>query len=157
MPVPDRSLPKMFPPPSYYRTRAALDLLRAFGLPILAVTQLQRLSGLQLGLLAVPVHVLGIVLCGVVRNAYYDYNQTREARRLGAKPVPRIKGKLPGNVDILLRMLNGFKTTYIQEVYLDLFKEYQCTTLNTRILWVDQVLTLSSPSRASLMGFSRRS
>lgn len=53
--------------------------------------------------------------------------------------IPHVVGKWPGNIDILLRMMKAFKTAYILDVYLDLFEEYQCTTLNTRILWVDQV------------------
>ena len=58
---------------------------------------------------------------------------------MGAKPIKRIRGKWPGNIDVLFRMMKAFKTSYIMDVYLELFQEYQCTTLNTRILWVDQV------------------
>lgn len=32
--------------------------------------------------------------------------------------------------------------SYLLDVYLDLFKEYRCTTLNLRILWVDQIITM---------------
>jgi hypothetical protein len=36
-------------------------------------------------------------------------------------------------------MLQSYKTSYLVDSYLDLFKKYQSTTLNLRILWVDQV------------------
>ncbi|KIK65139.1 hypothetical protein GYMLUDRAFT_39531 [Collybiopsis luxurians FD-317 M1] len=39
-------------------------------------------------------------------------------------------------------MLRAFKTSYILDVYLQLFEEYQCTTLNTRILWTDNIITM---------------
>ena len=42
-------------------------------------------------------------------------------------------------MDILLRMMRSFRTDYIQDVYLELFREYQCTTLNLRIFWIDTV------------------
>ncbi|TFY66527.1 hypothetical protein EVG20_g4563 [Dentipellis fragilis] len=58
--------------------------------------------------------------------------------------IPRVVGKWPGNIDLLLHMLRAGKTSYIQQVYLALFEEYQCTTLNTRILWMDQIITMDS-------------
>ncbi|GAW02064.1 cytochrome P450 monooxygenase CYP63 [Lentinula edodes] len=39
-------------------------------------------------------------------------------------------------------MLRAFKTSYILDVYLQLFEEYQCTTLNTRILWTDHIISM---------------
>jgi hypothetical protein len=45
----------------------------------------------------------------------------------------------PGNLDILLSMMRAFRKSYILDVYLNLFEEYQCTTLNLNILWVDNV------------------
>ncbi|KAG6837575.1 hypothetical protein H0H93_006989 [Arthromyces matolae] len=62
--------------------------------------------------------------------------------RLGAKPIPRVVGKWPGNVDVLLKMLKAFKTAYVVDVYLQLFEEYQSTTLNLYILWADQIITM---------------
>lgn len=129
----------MYPHPTYYRTRLLIDVLRIFVLPVAAVWQAQRLIGIQLGFLNLPSSILAIITWGWIRNLYYDYNQAQEMKRLGAKPVPRIRGKWPGNIDVLLRMMKAFKTAYIMDVYLELFQEYQSTTLNTRIMWVDQV------------------
>lgn len=131
--------PKMWLNPKLYRTRLLLDILRIFVFPCLALFELCRGANVRLGYLAFPAHVGAVILWGYVRNIYYDITQLREARQLGAKPVPRIKGKWPGNIDILFRMMKAFKTAYLMDVYLELFQEYQCTTLNTRILWVDQV------------------
>ncbi len=78
-------------------------------------------------------------ILGIYSHSFYDFKQHQTCRRLGTKPIPRIRGKWPGNIDVLLRMMKAFKTAYLMDVYLELFQEYQCTTLNTRILWVDQV------------------
>ncbi|KAL5522174.1 hypothetical protein ACEPAF_2031 [Sanghuangporus sanghuang] len=133
---------KMWLNPKLYRTRLFLDVLRIFVLPCVALSEICRSNNIRLGYLTVPAHIASILLWGYVRNAYYDIKQKREAGQLGTKPVPRIRGKWPGNIDVLLRMMKAFKTAYLMDVYLELFQEYQCTTLNTRILWVDQIITM---------------
>lgn len=138
-PPPPGQSPKMWLNPKLYRTRLFLDVLRIFVLPCVALSEICRVSHIRLGYLTVPAHVAAIIFWGYVRNVHYDIKQAQEARQLGAKPVPRIKGKWPGNIDILMRMMKAFKTAYLMDVYLELFQEYNCTTLNTRILWVDQV------------------
>ncbi|THH04268.1 hypothetical protein EW145_g5647 [Phellinidium pouzarii] len=141
-PGPAEQSPKMWLNPKLYRTRLFLDVVRIFIFPTVVLFQACHYARVRLGLLSVPAHVLAIVLWGLTRNIIYDVKQAQEARRLGAKPVARIKGKWPGNVDILLRMMKAFKTAYLMDVYLELFQEYKCTTLNTRILWVDQIITM---------------
>ncbi|EGO22856.1 hypothetical protein SERLADRAFT_471322 [Serpula lacrymans var. lacrymans S7.9] len=42
----------------------------------------------------------------------------------------------------MLRFKKGFKKGYIYEPYLQLFEEYQCTTLNTRFLWTDNIISM---------------
>ena len=117
-----------------------LDILRIFVFPCVVLSQACRHWNVRLGIFGtIPAYFAALVLWGWIRNVYYDIHQAREAARLGAKPVPRIKGKWPGNIDVLFRMMKAFKTAYLMDVYLELFQEYQCTTLNTRILWVDQV------------------
>jgi hypothetical protein len=73
--------------------------------------------------------------------------QEKEARLLGARLIPCVVGKWPGNIDVLLDMMRAFKSSYVLDVYLQLFEEYQCTTINTRILWSDTVGIAYMPSR----------
>ena len=131
--------PRMWLNPKLYRIRLSLDILRIFVFPCVVLSQACRRWNVNLGFFTPPAYVAAIILWGWIRNVNYDIQQWRHARRLGAKPVPRIKGKWPGNIDVLLRMMKAFKTAYLMDVYLELFQEYKCTTLNTRILWVDQV------------------
>lgn len=135
--------PKMWLNPKLYRTRLLLDVLRIFILPCVILSYLCRDFGIKLGFLRIVAFPFAIVFWGFLNNIWHDIRSTIEAKRMGAKPIKRIRGRWPGNIDILFRMMKAFKTAYIMDVYLELFQEYQCTTLNTRILWVDQVRYLS--------------
>ena len=136
---PPSNSPRMWLNPKFYRIRLFLDIIRIFVLPSVLLRALTRHNGISLGLLSLPAYLCAIIFWGFLRNVHYDYKLKHDAGRLEAKPIPRIKGKWPGNIDVLLRMMKAFKTAYLMDVYLDLFHEYKCTTLNTRILWVDQV------------------
>lgn len=125
--------------PARYRIRLCLDIFRTICLPVFVLSLALNLAQKHLGFLTVPSHALFIVLWAASKGALLKHIQDREAIRLGAKPIPRIVGKWPGNIDILLKMLRAFKTSYVLDVYLNLFQEYQCTTLNTRIFWTDNV------------------
>jgi hypothetical protein len=125
--------------PTRYRTRLLLDFTRGLLFPAAILTLALQLTGRQLGLLTVPCYALFILAWSSAKIQYADLVQSQQARQLGARPITRVVGRWPGNIDILLRMMQAAKTGYIFDVYLDLFKEYQCTTLNTRILCVDHV------------------
>lgn len=90
-----------------------------------------------------PWYILSVLICAGARVLLSEAVNYREAKRLRAKPIPRVAGKWPGNVDVLFKMLRSVKTSYLVNSYLELFEEYQATTLNLRILWVDQVRTCS--------------
>ncbi|KAF9466774.1 cytochrome P450 monooxygenase CYP63 [Collybia nuda] len=128
--------------PALYRVRLFLDLCRTIFLPSLILSLTLSFARRRLGLLTVPAHIIFIIIWASTKGALSKFIQDREAIRLGAKPIPRIVGKWPGNIDILLKMLRAFKTSYVLDVYLQLFEEYQCTTLNTRILWSDNIISM---------------
>ena len=125
--------------PSNFRLRLALDLSRLIVAPSLAFVAIVRLSKWNLGWLSLPAYVVFLVFCTIIRSQWTLLRQHRDAQQLGAAPIPQVVGKWPGNIDILLRMLRDFKRSYTLDVYLRLFEEYQCTTLNLRILWTDTV------------------
>ncbi|GLB42805.1 putative cytochrome p450 [Lyophyllum shimeji] len=128
--------------PAQYRVRFFCDVFRTILLPVLVLSATLRFFGRRLGLFTIPVHLVFVVCWAGIRGAILKYIQDREAERLGAKPIPRVVGKWPGNIDVLLKMLKAFKTSYVGDVYLKLFEEYGCTTLNTRILWSDMIITM---------------
>lgn len=140
--------------PAQYRLRLLSDVLRGIVLPSVVLSSISRLLHVRFGLLAIPAHVFFIAIWIIARSLYTQRRHFLEAHQLGARPIPCVKGKWPGNIDVLLRMLKAFKKSYVLDVYRDLFEEYKCTTLNTRILWVDQVggvLILNTASRCYLL------
>ncbi|KAF9265059.1 cytochrome P450 [Marasmius fiardii PR-910] len=135
-----------------YRTRLALDFLRLIILPSLLLSTFLRLSSIPLSwLLTPPVHPLFILAFAWCKGQVTRFIQARARHQLGAREVPCVAGKWPGNLDILLKMMKSFGRSYIMDVYLELFEEYQCTTLNTRILWSDNIITMDQEHVKYLM------
>ncbi|KAJ3718098.1 cytochrome P450 monooxygenase CYP63 [Lentinula guzmanii] len=130
--------------PSNYRMRLSLDFLRIIVLPsVLFHLITTHLTNMHLGLLtALPSYLGFIICCSISKSFLTRMLQHARRQRSGAKEIPCVRGAWPGNVDILMKMLRAFKTSYILDVYLQLFEEYQCTTLNTRILWTDHIITM---------------
>ncbi|KAL5632233.1 hypothetical protein ACGC1H_000286 [Rhizoctonia solani] len=76
-----------------------------------------------------------------VRNTVRDVMRAREANRLGARIVPIVKAKWPGNIDLLIKLVTSTHNGYVAEVWDELAKEYG-TTFNTRLLWSDLIVTI---------------
>jgi len=131
--------------PSWYRARLLLDVTRLFLLPSTVLTILLRLAGICLGRLTTLYYLLFIWAWTVMKAVYSNITQSKEAERFGAQSIPRIVGRWPGNVDILLRIVRAYKTDYLLVVYLELFQEYKSTTLNMRIFWMDHVRVFYFP------------
>ena len=54
--------------------------------------------------------------------------------------MPCVRGKWPGNLDIAIRLVRSIDDDYLStKAMADLFDEYGSNTVNTRILWADQV------------------
>lgn len=122
-----------------FRRRIVNDLFRVIGLPPLILSAVAHLLHLRLGWWSLPAYLLSIILAAVARVQYTQFIQRREANQLGARPIPRLVGKWPGNIDVMLKTKKAFASGYLYNHYLELFEEYQCTTLNTRFLWMDNV------------------
>ena len=104
-----------------------------------AVLAALRVTQIDFGYLTVPSHIAFISTLFYLKTLYNDYHVSREAHRRGARQIPRVVGKWPGNVDVMLRLFADLKSGYMQDVFLELFHEYQSTTLNLSILWTDKV------------------
>ncbi|KAF8811334.1 cytochrome P450 monooxygenase CYP63 [Phlegmacium glaucopus] len=128
--------------PANYRARFLLDLFRVFILPIVVLSLVLSALHCRPGFFSIPLHLVFILSWAIVKGAYEESRHDRDAKSLGAKAIPRVVGKWPGNVDLLFRMMRAFDSSYILDVYLQLFEEYQCTTLNLRILWCDNIITM---------------
>ncbi|KAJ3574394.1 hypothetical protein NP233_g1797 [Leucocoprinus birnbaumii] len=128
--------------PANFRARLFFDLFSAFVVPSVVLRLLLRLLDVQFGRLSLAAYGIFILAWAISKGAYTSFKHQRIAEQFGAKTIPCVVGRWPGNIDILLRMMRSFKTSYILDTYLQLFEEYQCTTLNLRILWADNIITM---------------
>ena len=131
------------PPACNFRRRIIADLARTFLLPPLIISVSARLLHLRFGWWSLPVYLLSILLAATARVQWIQLVQRREAEQLGARAIPCVVGKWPGNIDVMLRVKKAFASSYIYNPYVELFEEHQSTTLNTRFLWMDNVSILS--------------
>ncbi|KDN35015.1 hypothetical protein RSAG8_11958, partial [Rhizoctonia solani AG-8 WAC10335] len=131
-----------------YHHRQALftSLTRFIGVPFLLTylglrfSQVQSTSWLH-SVLFGTLYVLSVPLFWSIRNVLHLHLQDREARRLGARPIPRIKGKWPGNIDVLVDMFKTMQKGYIGEWVHKMSLIYG-PTFNTRVLWEDVIFTV---------------
>ena len=49
-----------------------------------------------------------------------------------------MKGKLPGNIDIVVRLFANNDSGYLYDLFLELFEQCQSTTINLRIFGLDK-------------------
>ncbi|OBZ74591.1 hypothetical protein A0H81_05671 [Grifola frondosa] len=76
-----------------------------------------------------------------VTSWYHNWSNDRRARKLSAIPIPRARGKWPGNIDIMFRFAKDLRTGYALQAMNEILDEYNCETLNTRILWKDNIIS----------------
>ncbi len=123
-----------------YRKRILLSLAKALIVPPLLTCLALRFAFRSLSLpYYLPLALLSVPLTVVLRSRYSTWSQDREAASLGAQPIVRVCGRWPGNLDVVLRLLKSFESDYVLQGFADLFNEYDCTTINTRFFWDDQV------------------
>lgn len=130
--------------PNQFRLRLLLDLFQLVAVPAIVFSLFLRLSHQRLGYLTVPAQLAFFIGWSFAKRSILDFQRHRNAEKLYTKQIPRVVGRWPGNVDVLVKMLKAFKKAYVLDVYLELFEEYQCTTLNLYIFWADQVCKVLS-------------
>ncbi|KAF8747683.1 cytochrome P450, partial [Rhizoctonia solani] len=96
------------------------SLARFIGYPAFALTAALRLARParipESKLLLSVLYVLAVPTFWGFRNVVRDRLREREAKRLGARVVPRVKGKWPGNIDIMLKLVKSLHGSYVASV-----------------------------------------
>ncbi|KAH9921357.1 cytochrome P450 monooxygenase CYP63 [Fomitopsis serialis] len=130
-------------PPTWYRTRfligVAETLLPPFALTYVLLTAVFGSAGA--GFVATLAYISSIPVWITVTSWYSVWKNDRRARQLGATPIPRAKGKWPGNLDIMMRFAKDLREGYILQAMGEVLDEHGVDTLNTRILWKDNIIT----------------
>ena len=90
-------------------------------------------------LLRVLFYVASVLLQEVVRSAVSSRRKRAERIRLGAQPVPKVKGKKFGNWDILQELIQSEKEEYPGDLFRRWAREYG-PTFDMNILFSSQVI-----------------
>ena len=83
--------------------------------------------------LLVVVSFLSVPFYGALRVFWTEMHHQREAAAMGAKLVPRAQGKWPGNIDVLIELMNKFHYGYpgaLSEIFVTAFAR--------RLYWTDR-------------------
>lgn len=122
-----------------YRKRILVALFKGLVLPPFVTFLLVRLYAGSSPFISIASIISSIPLTLTIRSRYDLWAQERGAARMGARPIPRVQGKWPGNIDVMMRIVKSFKNGYALQGFADLLVENDCTILNTRFLWTNQV------------------
>lgn len=129
-----------------YRTTFLLSLVHTFVLPPVVVSFILHFFSETF---SVPLlSVISVPVAFALQTLWTSHQHASAARRLNALPIPVVRGKWIGNLDILKVLLHGWRNGYINDTLREFFIQYQSPTINLRILWVDQV---SIPSMSVLL------
>lgn len=129
-------------PFSRYRLRFANDILRIFVWPTGAFYLFTAVTRAPLGLLTIPGWAAFVFAAAWLRDIYAQWYNSQLAAQMGAKLPPTVRGKWPGNIDMLFKMRRATADQYLCQFYLDLFEKYRSTTVNLRILGSDLLITM---------------
>ncbi|KZT35466.1 cytochrome P450 [Sistotremastrum suecicum HHB10207 ss-3] len=86
-------------------------------------------------------YLLIVIIIAVWDSRDAQQKLAEDAQRLGAVPIPKVKGRLPGNLDILFALVRGDRDDSCGEVFRRWSEEYG-PTYNMNILWADQIITV---------------
>ncbi|KAJ6571580.1 cytochrome P450 monooxygenase CYP63 [Mycena capillaripes] len=126
-----------------YRRRILISLAKALFLPpLLSLAVICAVLGFRVDVFTAMAAILTIPLTISARSYMSLQAQNRAARNLGSRVIPRVQGKWPGNLDVALRIVKSFEEGYVLQIFADLLHEYDTTTLNTRLFWDDQMITM---------------
>ncbi|KIM86057.1 hypothetical protein PILCRDRAFT_816605 [Piloderma croceum F 1598] len=83
---------------------------------------------------------LGIPVVIIAQLVWAEIYQRRRAAALGARFVPRVVGRWPGNIDVLIDAIEKMRNSYPADGQWDLMKHYG-TTYNFYLTWEDTIMT----------------
>ncbi|EIM90846.1 cytochrome P450 [Stereum hirsutum FP-91666 SS1] len=131
--------------PQQYRLRFLLDLTKLLIVPqllfFIILYAIRANYNLRYLWQKIVLHLLVVLFAGLLKVWWSDLHDKRNAASLGAEPIPCVRGKWPGNLDVGMRLISSMNDDYIMQYFAELFDEYGVNTLNTRVLWADQIIT----------------
>ncbi|KAJ7510439.1 cytochrome P450, partial [Mycena galericulata] len=121
-------------------------LARNLLLPTVTILLARQIANAKLGLAisawtALGASAGGVVALAVVRIVITGVYQGLHAKSLGARLPPRVRGKWPGNIDVLRYLLAIYETGYLGDGFYGLVDSLG-PVFNLRLLWITHVFTV---------------
>ncbi|KAK8865776.1 hypothetical protein IAR55_000923 [Kwoniella newhampshirensis] len=95
-------------------------------------------------LVRIGLYVFSFPISYVLRSQLSSFSSTRQAKKLGAIDIPRVKGRWPLNLDILRDWARSGSEDEVGRMMLLLERQYG-KTYNTRVLGEDQIISTDPP------------
>jgi hypothetical protein len=92
-------------------------------------------------------YLLSIPISEAILSILSSRRKRGECARLGAVPIPKVKGKSFGNADILRQLIAAEDSEYPGDIFLKWAKEYG-PTYDMNILWASQIVTSERKPRS---------
>ncbi|KAG2143717.1 cytochrome P450 [Suillus clintonianus] len=133
--------PSWVSPGVAYLTRSLLSVVVPAASSIIIAVRLASLKGVRVSPWIISAVVLGTAPLGFAAYILADgRSQKRKAKRLGARLIPRVQGKWPGNLDKVVNMILKNEDEYIGRPIQDEI-DVLGPTINLRFFWEDLIVT----------------
>ncbi|KAG2080443.1 cytochrome P450 [Suillus cothurnatus] len=120
-----------------YLARSLLSVVVPVASSVVILVRLASLKGVRVSPWLISTVVLGAAPLVFAAHVLVDGRlQQRKANRLGARLVPRVQGKWPGNLDKLVNMVLTSENEYLGRPFEDEMKVLG-PTINFRFFWED--------------------
>jgi hypothetical protein len=86
------------------------------------------------------IYVVSVPISELFLSFLSSRRKMRDYERLGTIPVPKVKGRRIGNIDILKELIEAEDKEYPGDLFLKWSKEYG-PTFDMNILWASQIVT----------------
>ncbi|KAH7907492.1 cytochrome P450 [Hygrophoropsis aurantiaca] len=128
-------------PGTVYLTRLTVSAFIPCACVIFAVIRLSAFAGLGLPLWFVFA-LLGVAvpLGFSIHIAFGEAVKRHKAASMGARMIPRVQGKWPGNLDVLIGVIGKIEQRYFGQIINSWVKDLG-PTLNVWFLWEDTIVT----------------
>ncbi|KAG1750552.1 cytochrome P450 [Suillus paluster] len=124
-----------------YLARGLLSVIVPAASSVIIVVRLASLKGFRVSPWLMSAVVLGAAPLGFAAYVFADgRSQQRKANRLGARLIPRVQGKLPGNLDKVVNLVVKSENDYLARPILDEINVLG-PTINFRFFWEDLIMT----------------
>lgn len=134
-----------------YSPFLAAAVLRNIVVPLVVTWLATQLLHISLAWrIRLPVYIAALIVSFWLLSYVSLFRQNWVARRLHpqAVPIPRVKGRWPLNLDVMVDWMQSSKSEYLGEGMIATLEKKYGKTMNTRVLGEDSVCTLPFPHRA---------